>query len=124
MQLKHKRVMIADDDAGIVELLSLMLKYEGYEVSSTFNGATLLDIDQKFPDLILLDICMPGVDGRDVCRTLKQKELTKNIPIVMISASDDVERSVMDAGANDFLAKPFDMQELLKKIEKNLSMVH
>ncbi len=120
MQLKNKKVMIADDDAGIVQLLSIMLKYEGYEVCSTLNGATLLDIEKELPDLILLDICMPGVDGRDVCRSLKQKELTKNIPIVMISASDDVERSVMDAGANDFLAKPFDMQELLKKIEKNL----
>ncbi len=124
MHLKHKKVMIADDDVGIVELLSLMLKYEGYSVCSTLNGATLLEIDQEFPDLILLDICMPGVDGRDVCRSLKQNELTKNIPIVMISASVDVERSVMEAGANDFLAKPFDMQELLKKIDKNLSVIH
>lgn len=120
MLLKPKKIMIADDDVGIVELLTLMLKHEGYEVCSTFNGATLLDIDTAFPDLILLDICMPGVDGRDICKSLKQKELTKGIPIIMISASDDVERSVMDAGANDFLAKPFDIKELLKKIEKNL----
>lgn len=120
MRLKNKKVMIADDDVGIVQLLSLMLKHEGYDVCSTLNGATLLDIEKEFPDLILLDISMPGVDGRDICKILKQKELTKKIPIVMISASDDVERSVMDAGANDFLAKPFEMQELLKKIEKHL----
>jgi len=116
--------MIADDDAGIVQLLTLMLTHEGYEVCSTYNGATLLDIDTEFPDLILLDICMPGVDGRDVCKTLKQKAMTKNIPIVMISASEDVERSVMDAGANDFLAKPFDIKELLKKIETNLASIN
>lgn len=122
--MKQKKVMIADDDAGIIGLLSIMLKQEGYEVSSTLNGATLLQMDKELPDLILLDICMPGVDGRDVCRSLKQKEFTKKIPIVMISASPDVERSAMDAGANDFLAKPFDLQELLKKIEKNLSVIN
>ncbi len=116
--------MIADDDVCIVQLLSLMLKQEGYEVCSTLNGATLLHIDKGFPDIILLDISMPGVDGRDICKSLKQKELTQNIPIIMISASDDVERSVMDAGANDFLAKPFDMKDLLKKIEKNLLVIN
>ncbi len=113
--------MIADDDAGIVDFITILLEYEGYHVSSTLNGATLLEIENEFPDLILLDIWMSGVDGRDVCKQLKQKETTKNIPIVMISASNDIERSAMDAGADDFLAKPFDMAELLKKIEKNLS---
>ncbi len=113
--------MIADDDTGIVDLLSLMLTGEGYEVSSTYNGATLLEMDAALPDIILLDIYMQGVDGRDVCRSLKQNVLMQKIPIVMISASDDVERSALDAGADDFLAKPFDMQELLRKIEKNLT---
>jgi DNA-binding response OmpR family regulator len=121
MQLKHKKVMIADDDAGIVDFLSILLEYEGYEVSSTLNGATLLTLDKEFPDIILLDIWMSGIDGRDVCKHLKQKEDTKKIPIIMISASNDIERSAFDAGADDFLAKPFDMDELLKKIESKLN---
>lgn len=112
--------MIADDDAGIVDFLSILLEYEGYEVSSTLNGSTLLELENEFPDIILLDIWMSGVDGRDVCKHLKQKEHTKKIPIIMISASNDIERSALDAGADDFLAKPFDMNDLLEKIEKNL----
>ena len=121
MQPKHKKLMIADDDTGIVDFLTILLEYEGYEVSSTYNGATLLDIESGFPDLILLDIWMSGVDGRDVCKKLKQKGTTQNIPILMISASSDIERSAMDAGADDFLAKPFDMEELLGKIARHLS---
>ena len=112
--------MIADDDAGIVDLLSIMLETEGYEVSSTLNGNSLLDIHSDLPDIILMDISMAGVDGLEVCRKLREKELTHQIPIVMVSGSDDMEPSVLDAGANDFLAKPFDLHELLEKIEKNL----
>ena len=110
--------MIADDDPGIVDAIGIMLEYEGYQVSSTVNGATVLDMQQNYPDLLLLDIWMSGTDGRDVCKKLKEKEATKNIPIIMISASKDIEQSAMDAGADDFLAKPFEMDDLIEKIEK------
>lgn len=113
--------MIADDDAGIVDFLSILLEYEGYEVSSSLNGATLLTLENNFPHLILLDIWMSGIDGRDICKHLKQKEATKSIPVIMISASNDIERSALDAGADDFLSKPFDVNDLLKKIEKFLN---
>lgn len=113
--------MIADDDPGIVDSLSMMLEFEGYEVSSTLNGASLLEMDSNLPDLLLLDIWMSGVDGRDICKQLKQQPHTSRLPILMISASKDIQRSAIDAGADDFLAKPFEMDELLQKIQQNIS---
>ncbi|MDN5285859.1 MAG: response regulator [Mucilaginibacter sp.] len=112
--------MIADDDPGIVDAVEIILDFEGYQVSSTVNGATLLDMQTGFPDLLLLDIWMSGFDGRDICRELKQKKNTQGIPIIMISASRDIERSAYEAGADDFLAKPFDINELLSKIRNLL----
>jgi DNA-binding response OmpR family regulator len=115
---KPKKVMIADDDTGILDSLEIMLEFEGYEVSTTLNGAALLNMDDELPDVLLLDIWMSGVDGRDICKQLKQNEKTNKMPVVMISASKDIERSAMESGADDFLAKPFDMYELLEKIER------
>jgi CheY-like chemotaxis protein len=114
-----KKIMIADDDAAILDSLSLMLEFEGYQVSATLNGETVLSMAEK-PDLLLLDIWMSGVDGRDICKKLKQHEATRNLPVVLISASNDIQGSAIEAGADDFLAKPFEMNDLLEKIEKNL----
>lgn len=113
--------MIADDDQGILDAVEAMLEYGGYEVSSTSNGATVLEMKDDFPDLLLLDIWMSGTDGRDVCKKLKEKEQTRNMPIIMISASTELEKSAKEAGADDFLEKPFDMEELLKKIDTCLN---
>jgi CheY-like chemotaxis protein len=117
---KSRKIMVADDDPGILDAVCIMLEYEGYEVHCTPDGAELLAMDSGFPDLLLLDIWMSGIDGRDICKRLKQQPATAEIPIVMISASNDIERSAREAGANDFLAKPFDIDVLLEKIEKNL----
>ena len=116
MDTKNKKIMIADDDPGIVDAVEMLLEFEGYEVTSTVDGTTVLDMKDELPDLLLLDIWMSGEDGRDICRKLKQDELTKDIPVIMISASRDIRDSAMMAGADDFLAKPFDMNELLKKV--------
>lgn len=116
-----KKIMIADDDPGIVDAVELMLEFEGYEVSSTMNGATVLELREEFPDLFLLDIWMSGQDGRDICRELKKNELTRNIPVIMISASTGLARSAREAGADDFLEKPFNMTDLLNKIAKHLN---
>ena len=117
----QKKVMIADDDPGILDAVEAMLEFGGYEVSSTPNGATVLELESNFPDLLLLDIWMSGTDGRDVCKQLKAQPKTKDMPIIMISASTELERSAKEAGADDFLEKPFDMDELLGKIEFFLS---
>jgi CheY-like chemotaxis protein len=117
MNLKQKKIMIADDDPGIVDAIEMLLEFEGYEVTSTVDGSTVLDMKENLPDLLLLDIWMSGEDGRDICKKLKQEPLTKNIPVIMVSASRDIKESAMEAGADDFLAKPFEMNDLLKKIE-------
>jgi DNA-binding response OmpR family regulator len=118
---RPKTVMIADDDKAIVDAVQAMLEFGGYEVSFTYNGATILDLKENLPDLILLDIWMSGTDGRDVCKALKKRDTTKEIPVIMISASPDLENSAKDAGADDFLEKPFDMDDLLGKIDVHLS---
>ena len=112
--------MIADDDPAILDAVAIMLEFEGYNVQTTSNGAELFEMTDKFPDLLLLDIWMSGSDGRDICKYLKQNHNTSKIPIVLVSASKDIERSAIDAGADDFLAKPFDIDDLIRKIERQL----
>jgi len=119
---KVKKVLVADDDPAILDVMRMMLEFEGYEVTTTPNGAAILQMDSGLPDLLLLDIWMSGTDGREVCRKLKLNEKTKNIPVVLVSAIKDIEHSAREAGADDFIAKPFEMNELLQKIEKNISM--
>ena len=118
--LKPKRILVADDDPAIVEATTLILEEFGYQVESTVDGATIYKMEIVYPDLLLLDIWMSGQDGREICKYLKKKELTKNIPIIMISASKDVAISAKEAGADDFIAKPYDMDELLSKVAKFL----
>jgi DNA-binding response OmpR family regulator len=116
-----KKIMIADDDPGIVDAIELMLTYEGYEVKTTSNGATFSEVKKNNPDLVLLDIWMSGEDGREICRKIKATKQTKAIPVIIISASKDIERSAIDSGADGFLEKPFEMNELLDKIKSLLA---
>jgi DNA-binding response OmpR family regulator len=117
---RNKTIMVADDDPGILDAICTMLEFEGYDVKCTPNGNDVLDIEGNLPDLLLLDIWMSGVDGRDICKQLKTNASTSKLPVVLISASQDIKGSALAAGADDFLAKPFDIEDLLAKIEKNL----
>lgn len=116
-----KKILIADDDPGILDALTIMLEFEGYEVDCTLDCDELLTGESGLPDLLLLDIWMSGTDGRDICKLLKQSVRTCKIPVIMVSASKDIESSAIEAGADDFLAKPFEMDDLLRKIEKHIS---
>jgi DNA-binding response OmpR family regulator len=118
MEKIKKKIMIADDDQGILDAVGLLLEFEGYEVISALNCSGLLSEEPSLPDLLLLDIWMSGADGRDTCKVLKEKQVTASLPIIMISASKDIGASAIAAGADDFLAKPFEINDLLKKIEK------
>jgi CheY-like chemotaxis protein len=118
--VKSKRITVADDNPGILDAISTILEFEGYEVNAMLDCDALLEMESEFPDLLLLDIWMSGTDGRDVCKILKQNPNTRNIPIVLVSASQDIESSALAAGADDFLAKPFEMDDLLEKVKKHL----
>ncbi len=113
-----KKILIADDDPAILEAMQMILEDAGYEVKTTVNGQTVYKMETEFPDLLLLDIWMSGQDGRNICKLLKQQDLTKDIPIIMVSANKDTERIARDAGADDFLSKPFEMRDLLAKVKK------
>ena len=116
------RILIADDDPGIVDAVEMMLSFYGYEVNFTYNGSDVLNLKpEELPDLLLLDIWMSGVDGRDVCKELKSRTAMQNIPVLMISASKDVGPSALNAGADAFMTKPFDMQQLITNIEQLLN---
>jgi DNA-binding response OmpR family regulator len=117
---QQKTIMIADDDPGIVDAIEMLLEFEGYNVRSTMNGEAVLQLGDKLPDVLLLDIWMSGNDGRDICKKLKQNDATKKLPVIMISASRDIKESAMEAGADDFVAKPFEMNELLNKIKAQI----
>ncbi len=116
---KRKKIVVADDDSAILEATCLILKDAGYRVVTVSNDDTFDTVKTEKPDLLLLDIWMSGVDGRDICKNLKMNEATKNIPIILISANKDTEEIAKEVGANDFIAKPFDMNDLINKIEKH-----
>jgi CheY-like chemotaxis protein len=113
-----KKILIADDDESIVDATAMMLEVMGYEVSYTLDGRQVPALVRNKPDLLLLDIWMSGVDGRDVCRTLKSDPETSDVPVLMISASRDIEASALACGANGFLPKPFEMDELAGLLER------
>ena len=118
----HKpKIMIADDDPAILDATSMILQDEGYAVEVTTDCGKLHTTTSKLPDLLLLDIWMSGLDGRDICKFVKQNKRTRHIPVIMISANRDTEKIAREVGAEDFIAKPFDIDELLAKVEKHLN---
>jgi CheY-like chemotaxis protein len=116
-----KRVMLIEDEQELVDLMKMRLEASGYETLAAYDGEEGLKIIEKNrPDLVLLDILMPKLDGFAVCRKLKAEEKTKNIPIVVVSASGgkDLPKRCLDAGADDFIFKPFEAKDLLEKVAK------
>jgi len=120
MEPRQKKILIADDDLAILEVLTLFLEDVGYEVETTHDGFSLQAFEHGYPDLLLLDIWMSGWHGRDICRFLKSQEETRHLPILIVSANRETERIAREAGADDFLAKPFDLDVLLEKIQRYL----
>ncbi len=116
-----KKILIADDDPAIVDALQFMLEEVGYTVETTVDGDKVLRMADSKPDLLLLDIWMSGQDGRIICKELKNRNETKNIPVIMISANKDTEKFSKQAGANDFISKPFEMDELLAKVQNHIN---
>ncbi len=117
----HKKILVVDDDSSIVEGIKLILESEQYTVTTSTKAEHIQNtIKECCPDLIILDVMLVGYDGRMIAQKLKSDRKTKNIPIIMISASHDIEESVYKYGADTFLAKPFDMESLLTAVNTQL----
>ena len=116
-----KQIIIADDDPGIREVFTFLLKKHGYDKTIYSNGEALMRNEFKLPDLFILDKQLSGIDGLEICRFLKKQESTKNIPVIVISASSYIAKSAKDAGADDFIEKPFKMKALLELMERHLN---
>ncbi|WP_338542685.1 response regulator transcription factor [Paenibacillus tundrae] len=110
-------ILIVDDDEKIVSMLRRGLAFEGYEVQTASNGAEgLSKLMDKEPDIVVLDVMMPQIDGFEVCRRLR--EAGSKVPVLMLTAKDEVQSRVtgLDTGADDYLVKPFALEELLARV--------
>lgn len=118
-----KKILVIDDEPLVVEVLKIRLKMNNYEVITASDGTEGIEraITEK-PDLIILDVVMPGLDGYQVCQKLKEDRNTKTIPIIMLTAlgQSPGRKKGYSLGADDYLFKPFDDQELLNSVEKAL----
>src|SRR5262249_58876846 len=113
------RVLIVEDERDIRDLILLHLQLDGYQVTTAGSGEdALLQVKQSPPDLVLLDLMLPGMSGLEVCRRLRQEPTTAGLPILMLTAKgDEVDRVVgLELGADDYVVKPFSPKELLARV--------
>lgn len=113
------KVLVIDDETNIIEFIKLGLGYEGFQVESASDGPQGLAAAQRVdPDIVVLDLMLPGMDGLEVCRRLRTNPTTQDVPVLMLTAKDEVRDRVvgLETGADDYLVKPFDFVELLARI--------
>jgi CheY-like chemotaxis protein len=119
-----KHIIVADDDPAMRDVFQIILQRAGYTVTIFASGELLMKDAFAVPDFFILDKQLSGVDGLDVCRYLKNNESTKNIPVLITSASPYVAVAAKDAGADAFIEKPFKIKELMSLIEQILSKTY
>ncbi len=120
---KKARVLLVDDEPDLVQMVSVRLTAAGYEVVPAYDGQRALDqVKQNRPDLIILDLMLPKLDGYKVCRLLKFDERTKTIPVLIFTARAQVEDVTLatECGADAYLTKPFEAKTLLDKLQELL----
>ncbi len=111
-----KKIMIVDDHAGILRLLSIEIQQKGYQVITAVNGEeALVKIDAEQPDLVLLDIIMPVMNGFDVLSRLRRRS---NVPVIIHSFDEQNREMALKLGADDFFLKPYDIDKLIEKMDK------
>lgn len=117
-----KKILVVDDEKDIVELIQYNLEQEGFEVIAAYNGKEALDAMDEKPDLIVLDVMMPGIDGYEVCTRVRDNEKYKNIPILFLTAksSEFDEIHGLNLGADDYIPKPVSIKKLIARIKSNL----
>lgn len=119
--MEHKRILICDDDPGILEMLKVVLEDEGFQVLHEENSLNILKMAKRYsPDVLLLDLWMPVLSGDLVLKSLKEDPHTKDLPVIVFSASTAGREIALLAGASAFLTKPFDLDDLLVSINKSI----
>ena len=117
-----KKILIVEDEPDIMDLAEVRLKYSGYEIIAATDAEKALAILQKHtPDLILMDLLLPKMQGDELCKKLKSDDRYKNIPIILFTASairTSLTEKIKEIGADDCIMKPFEPEELLRKIKK------
>ena len=119
--MSNPNISLVEDEAKLAQFIELELKYEGYNVTVVNDGLSgLSNARESDPDLILLDWMLPGMSGVDICKRLRQTG--NNVPIILLTANDDIGDRVdgLDAGADDYIVKPFNLEELLARVRANL----
>jgi len=116
---KTTRILVLDDDPDIGTMIKMMLEYKGYAVTVSDRAEQAEEVLRNNNiDLIIMDMLLSGVNGTDICTELKENNSTSHIPIMMISAHPNAKEICLQAGADEFISKPFDMQDILLKINK------
>ncbi|MGB9597419.1 MAG: response regulator transcription factor [Candidatus Poribacteria bacterium] len=119
-----RKILIVDDEADITDTLSFMLQARNFDVVTANNGKEgLAKVKKEHPDLVILDISMPEMDGYNVCNKLRQDNETKDIPIIMLTAKGETEAVIKsyESGANDYVVKPFNLSTLISRINNCLT---
>jgi len=119
-----KKILVVDDEVDLVETVRFPLELEGYNVLVSYNGEDALSQARKErPDLIILDLMLPKLDGYKVCRLLKFDERYKHIPILMLTAKTQEKDKIlgMETGADEYITKPFEIDDLLRKVKAHLN---
>jgi len=122
--MSPKKILIVDDEADLVETIRFPLELEGFKVLAAYNGEEGLNQARtEKPDLILLDLMLPKLDGYKICRLLKFDDRYKHIPIFMLTAKTQEKDKILgkETGADEYFTKPFDIDGLIAKIKSNLS---
>jgi len=118
----NSSILVLDDDPDIGIMIKMMLEYKGYSVVVTDRAEKAEEIlSTEQMDLIIMDMLLSGVNGTDICTSLKQNPNSSSLPIIMISAHPNAKQICLDAGANEFMAKPFDIMDMLSKINRLIS---
>ena len=113
-----KRILITDDVEGVQDIFKLIFERACYDVQVLGEAMTILENNYNYPDLFVLDRQLSGQDGLKVCKFLKSQNSTRNIPVIIVSATPGIGKLARDAGADDFIEKPFQIKDLLGVVEK------
>lgn len=117
--MSKKKILIFDDEVSILEIMIIIFEDKGYEVKISENTDDIISkVDNFLPDIILMDVYIPPIGGLEACETLEAHSIYNQIPVIYISASNNLTQFFLGSHAVDFLCKPFDLEELERKVEK------